>query len=194
MRPRVFVKGKDGRLVSVQEDPFENEDALQALLESSPELISPSAEDGVRFVLVRREQPVPGSEGGSGRWSVDHLFLDSDGIPTLVEVKRSTDTRIRREVVGQMLDYAANAVAYWPQGELISELALLLRVGAIRLPGELLHGVDPHLRREERRPFAFRKRPTAVAQKRMATGRRKCGREKQELRESRSVRRHWLLA
>jgi hypothetical protein len=35
-------------------------------------------------------------------------------VPTLVEVKRSTDTRIRREVVGQMLDYAANAILYWP--------------------------------------------------------------------------------
>lgn len=35
-------------------------------------------------------------------------------MPTIVEVKRSTDTRIRREVVGQMLDYAANAVVYWP--------------------------------------------------------------------------------
>jgi hypothetical protein len=31
-----------------------------------------------------------------------------------VEVKRSDDTRIRREVVGQMLDYAANGVVYWP--------------------------------------------------------------------------------
>jgi hypothetical protein len=30
-----------------------------------------------------------------------------------VEVKRQTDTRLRREVVGQMLDYAANAVVYW---------------------------------------------------------------------------------
>jgi len=45
---------------------------------------------------------------------VDHLFLDQDAVPTIVEVKRSTDTRIRREVVGQMLDYAANAVLYWP--------------------------------------------------------------------------------
>ena len=35
-------------------------------------------------------------------------------MPTLVEVKRSDDTRIRREVVGQMLDYAANGVVYWP--------------------------------------------------------------------------------
>lgn len=28
--------------------------------------------------------------------------------------EHSTDTRIRREVVGQMLDYAANAIVYWP--------------------------------------------------------------------------------
>jgi len=45
---------------------------------------------------------------------LDHLFLDQDAVPTFVEVKRSSDSRIRREVVGQMLDYAANAVVYWP--------------------------------------------------------------------------------
>jgi hypothetical protein len=57
---------------------------------------------------------VPDEEGGVGRWSLDHLFLDQDAVPTLVEVKRSSDTRIRREVVGQLIDYAANAVVYWP--------------------------------------------------------------------------------
>ena len=57
---------------------------------------------------------MPAETDGGGRWSLDHLFLDQDGIPTFVEVKRSTDTRIRREVIGQMLDYAANGVAYWP--------------------------------------------------------------------------------
>jgi hypothetical protein len=46
------------------------------------------------------------------------LFLDQDAVPTLVEVKRSSDTRIRREVVGQMLDYAANGVVYWPLEQL----------------------------------------------------------------------------
>lgn len=46
--------------------------------------------------------------------SLDHLFIDQDAVPTLVEVKRSSDTRIRREVVGQMLDYAADAVVFWP--------------------------------------------------------------------------------
>ena len=70
------------------------------------------------MALVTREMAVPGEEDGAGRWSLDHLFLDQDAIPTLVEVKRSCDTRIRREVVGQMLDYAANAVAYWPVEEI----------------------------------------------------------------------------
>jgi hypothetical protein len=49
----------------------------------------------------------------TGQPYLDHLFIDQDAVPTFVEVKRSTDTRIRREVVGQMLDYAANAVQYW---------------------------------------------------------------------------------
>ena len=56
--------------------------------------------------------PVSG-DGGSDRGSLDHLFLDQDAVPTLVEVKRSENTQIRREVVGQMLDYAANGVMFW---------------------------------------------------------------------------------
>jgi hypothetical protein len=67
-----------------------------------------------RWVLIAREMGLASEENGAVRWSVDHLFLDQDGIPTIVEVKRSTDTRIRREVIGQMLDYADNAVMYWP--------------------------------------------------------------------------------
>jgi hypothetical protein len=60
-------------------------------------------------------------EAGGGRWSLDHLFVDQDAIPTLVEVKRSSDTRIRREVVGQPLEYAANAIAYWPVEKIRAE-------------------------------------------------------------------------
>ena len=67
-----------------------------------------------RWMLVAREMGAPDAEGGANRWSLDHLFLDQDGIPTLVEVKRASDTRIRREVVGQMFDCAANALLHWP--------------------------------------------------------------------------------
>ena len=58
---------------------------------------------------MRREAGVSEQEDAGARWSLDHLYLDANGIPTLVEVKRSSDPRGRREVVAQMLDYAANA-------------------------------------------------------------------------------------
>ena len=70
-----------------------------------------------RWLLISDEAGVPDRDQGSTRWSIDHLFLDQEGIPTLVEVKRSSDTRIRREVVGQMFDYAANAVQFWSVGD-----------------------------------------------------------------------------
>jgi len=37
---------------------------------------------------------------------------------TFVEVKRASDTRARREVVAQMLDYAANGSAFWQLDQL----------------------------------------------------------------------------
>jgi hypothetical protein len=52
------------------------------------------------WLLIGREQGLPSATGGPDQWSVDHLFVDQAGVPTIVEVKRSTDTRIRREVVG----------------------------------------------------------------------------------------------
>ncbi len=78
------------------------------------------ADEAVRLLMVKREAGVPDSEGGSVRWAVDHLLLDQHGIPTLVEVKRSSDTRIRREVVGQLLEYAANIDVYWPSDRIRS--------------------------------------------------------------------------
>lgn len=112
----IFLRTDDG-LVELRESEYETEDVLQELLALYPNLLPGDQIDPIeprRLLLVRREMEVPGEENGSGRWSLDHLFLDQEGVPTLVEVKRSSDTRIRREVVGQMLDYAANAVAYWP--------------------------------------------------------------------------------
>ena len=107
---------KDGdQLVEMKEQTYDSEELLQALLAQYPNLMAGDQIDSSvprRWLLIEREKDVPGQEGGGGRWSIDHLFLDQDGVPTLVEVKRSSDTRIRREVA-QMLDYAANAVVYW---------------------------------------------------------------------------------
>ena len=108
-----------GRLTAMTEKPYDNEAILQQVLEDFPDLIAGAATTGEqgRLLLVRREMPVADSNG-EGSLSLDHLFVDSAGTPVLVEVKRSSDTRARREVVAQMLDYAASAVAYWPADRL----------------------------------------------------------------------------
>jgi hypothetical protein len=113
----MFMLGEDDSLIGLTERPYDSEQLLQSLLANHPDLLAGdqiSPGDSRHWLLVRREAGVPSVEGGPDRWSIDHLFLDQEGVATLVEVKRSTDTRIRREVVGQMLDYAANALVYLP--------------------------------------------------------------------------------
>lgn len=113
MTDPVYLVSKDDTLVPMRETLYEYEADLQELLANHPELLLSTAGDAPALLLVKQEVGVPGDENEGDNFSLDHLFLDREGVPTLVEVKRSTDTRIRREVIGQMLDYAANAVAYW---------------------------------------------------------------------------------
>ena len=117
MSTGIFIVREDGGLETLREQPYLDEADLQRLLAQHRSIMpgdQVDADSPRRWLLVRSEAPVSlGSEDGLSGW-LDHLFLDQDAVPTLVEVKRSSDTRIRREVVGQMLDYAANAVVYWP--------------------------------------------------------------------------------
>lgn len=139
MASGVFVL-KDNALVSLASAHFAREAEFQDLLARFPELLSGDQIDPSvprKWVLVRREKAIPASEDESGRWSLDHLFLDQDGVPTLVEVKRGSDTRIRREVMGQMLDYAANCVIYWPVGGLQADFETTCEIQS-RLPSEVL--------------------------------------------------------
>jgi hypothetical protein len=113
----IYLLQDTGDLVEMREQVYESEALLQGLLGKYPSLLAGDQINSSvprRWLLISREMGLPAEEDGSERWAVDHLLLDQDAIPTLVEVKRSSDTRIRREVVGQMLDYAANAVLYWP--------------------------------------------------------------------------------
>jgi hypothetical protein len=100
---KIYLLQENGSLESLTEQPYASESLLQELLGTYPDLlagdqISESAPR--RWLLVSREMGVPLEEDGGGQMSLDHLFLDQDGIPTLIEVKRSSDPRIRREVVG----------------------------------------------------------------------------------------------
>jgi hypothetical protein len=112
----VFVLQADNSLVSMEPRQFAAENDFQLLLSRFPALLvgdQIDPESPRRWALVKREQAIATDHAGASQWSIDHLFLDQDGIPTLVEIKRQTDSRLRREVVGQMLDYAANCATYW---------------------------------------------------------------------------------
>jgi len=90
------------------------EDAIQTLLQKYPQVIpgkqiDPVSEDPPRFALLRREMPV-------GGWSLDHLYVDQRGVLTLVETKLIQNPESRREVIGQIIEYAANANELWASG------------------------------------------------------------------------------
>ena len=94
--------------VSMTEQRYASEDYLQEIVEKNPGLLARAWTDGEnKLFLISREQVVS-IDGSSMLW-LDHLLIGEDAIPTLVEVKRSTDTRVRREVIAQMLDYACGA-------------------------------------------------------------------------------------
>jgi hypothetical protein len=115
MRRPIFTEDASGNLIAMRPAAPPTEDVFQELIAKFPEIVSET--DG-ELLLVRREIGVPDAEEASDRWSLDHLFVSKNAVPVLIEVKRASDTRIRREVVGQLLDYAANGVAYWPNGTL----------------------------------------------------------------------------
>ncbi|WP_375271388.1 hypothetical protein [Sphingomonas sp.] len=119
-RPVIYTVDADNRLTAMSPAAPENEDTMQRLIADYPEIIADA--DGA-LLLIRRELPIADSEEGAGRWSLDHLFVTRAGVPVLVELKRAVDTRLRREVVGQMLDYAANATAYWKAGTIAANFA-----------------------------------------------------------------------
>lgn len=117
MEGSIFVVQPDNSLVKVNRTPYNSEALLQGLLADYPDLLAGeqmNTENPRRWLLISQELKLPAEMDGTGGWWIDHFFLDQDAIPTIVEVKRSSDARIRREVIGQMLDYAAHLEVYWP--------------------------------------------------------------------------------
>ena len=97
-----YLLDKSG-LHSVSEVEFDREEDLEQLICDHPQLLSLNQSNS-EIMLVSRQLKLSDGEY-KDRFTADILFVNTDGLPILVEVKRHSDTRIRREVVGQMLDY-----------------------------------------------------------------------------------------
>ena len=121
MPERIYTSNGDGKLEALEETRFSTEDELQALIAEHPELLDGGQirpGDARRWILVTREKDIAASAGEGARWSVDHLIIDQDAVPTLAEVKRGSNPEIRRTIVGQLLEYAAHASETWTAEEL----------------------------------------------------------------------------
>jgi hypothetical protein len=89
---------------------------LQDILEHNYDLLPGdqiNPEDPCRWMLIKREMPVPDPSSGTPRWSVDFFFVDQSAMPTFVECKLFKSTESRRKIVGQVLEYAANGPYLW---------------------------------------------------------------------------------
>lgn len=113
MRPMSSRSFRDGFLGKTLED------GLQELIEHYPGIIpgrqiSSGSDDPPRFLLLCREMSV-------GGWSLDFLLVDQYAIPTLVEAKLVENPESRRAVIGQIIEYAANAADNWLGGKLFEK-------------------------------------------------------------------------
>lgn len=121
-----YVVENDGSTKSMERVRCKNEEReIQLILEKNPDLLPGNQinpEDPRRWLQIAREMPVPDPNTGTDRWSIDFFFVDQSAMPTFVECKRFEDTRSRREIIGQMLEYAANGHYYWDK-EMIRDLA-----------------------------------------------------------------------
>ena len=87
MTERIHSRDRQGRLEPLEEERFAKEDELQALIAEHPEVLDGEQMrpgDPLRWILITREQGIAESAADAGaRWSVDHLIVDQDAVPTL---------------------------------------------------------------------------------------------------------------
>jgi hypothetical protein len=152
----IFLRQGDS-FIAMREAPYEAERVLQELLAEHPEVLAGDT-SAAAWLLITREAGVSGDAETGTRWSLDHLFVDGEGVLSLVEVKRGSDTRGRREVVAQMLDYAANAATSWTaeslrawfeaecqKGGKDADEAVIEAFAEVRDPDEYWHSVKTNL-------------------------------------------------
>jgi hypothetical protein len=113
----VYLLHNEGRLVEKYEQERKPEALMEELSVEYPSLIAGDKTDPHalrRWVLVPWERGAPGISGFSGCSFDAYLFLDQEGIPALVGIKRSADKRLFRDVIADVLNCAEHVVAEWP--------------------------------------------------------------------------------
>ena len=100
MKKILVVENRKAQLVDAKK--FESEAILQTYLEQFPSLLPvwEVDENAPPLLTIGREVGVPFG-------SVDLLFTDANGLLTVVETKLARNPEARREVIGQVIEYAS---------------------------------------------------------------------------------------
>jgi hypothetical protein len=104
--PKILVIEGD-KVTALDKTKFTEEGKLQDYLEKYPSLI-PLGEivEGASDLLCI------GREVGAGPGAIDLLFIDKDGLLTVVETKLAKNPEARRTVIGQIIEYASY-ISHW---------------------------------------------------------------------------------
>lgn len=147
----IYLIQEDDRLVEMSEKPYDSEALLQELLEKYPNLLAMDRANNRhprRWLLVKRTVGDASEGMEAQQWSLDRLFLDQQAIPTFVDVRRNSDPQMRKDAIGQMLDYAANAVVYWPVESILDQFEANCR-NANRDPEQVFEEFLPNADEEQ---------------------------------------------
>jgi hypothetical protein len=100
--PSIIVQDPDGNSWVLRSKAFPYEDVLQRNVAELPGLVALDtvSEGGVSHLTIGTEWPA-----GSGR--ADIVLIGSDAVLTIIEAKLSRNPEARREVIAQLLEYAA---------------------------------------------------------------------------------------
>lgn len=143
--PVLVVPGKTEALRRLGNAHLEAE--LQALVHAHPEAL-PIAEIDQQFVgalAICRELQL------AGAGAVDNFLITQNGLPVLVECKLWRNPEARREVVGQILDYA-KVLSRWSVADLEREVRA--RTDAPNPAGKNQHEVTSSERTQAPSPYA----------------------------------------
>jgi hypothetical protein len=170
---QVYRMDADRKTLPLKRFDCRNEDKdLQQLLQNNLDLlpgdqIKVDQEQDLRWLLIKREMPAINAASGEQGLYIDFLLADQYGIPTIVECKRHADGRTRREVIAQVLEYAACGHYYWEESELLSHAEnsaggdeklkdkLGKLIGTETSPQEFFHTVKENLKSSKIRCIFF---------------------------------------
>lgn len=119
---QLFSGGAGTQITRLREETSTNEGVdLHKLIDAYPELIPGeeiAPENPAQWLVIKSEVPIADPENGQDRWWLDLLLGDQQAWPAMVECKLMKNAEIRREIIGQAIEYAANAQYYWDAQEL----------------------------------------------------------------------------